>query len=445
MRRPNTSESEDALSLTSRGPLSWQQTLNLRRNRRLGVRTVNVGAVFPMPPGESIPGLHKRLADITAREDVLRITGFDVDDTEQGTTYADKIDLPFSTVSGDSADEALALVADRLNHEFAYDAGPLWNLTVISHPDRVGRPTRTVCVAMDHHIADHHSMALLRDEIAGVDDEMLSPFRGAYREWVTWQRGQFPMGRAAAVPSPAHDFWLRYFDGGAPNHATILPFCRPNAPVGGVEHITSRDLPATGDALRAAGAQLGATAFLIIVASIASAVGLCAAETDTTLRYVTHGRTHQNVGTLGWFCDNMPLRVRSTSLADPHHALDAAVASRLELMEFETTPWGYIMEVCSQTDTERPQVVLNVFEIDDQALPALPRKPRPEVQGDGATPAASNGGRGDLPPDLNLMVLLPRESLCRLECRFDPSRFTPDGVEGFMDVVCDHLRRLVEA
>jgi hypothetical protein len=88
-------------------------------------------------------------------------------------------------------------------------------------------------------------------------------------------------GPPATTPSDAREFWRRYFDGdGAPNHAPALPFGHPDAPVSGVERSISRELPTTVDALRAGTAR---PPFLVVAASVASAVGVCAKVDDTTV------------------------------------------------------------------------------------------------------------------------------------------------------------------
>jgi hypothetical protein len=238
------------------------------------------------------------------------------------------------------------------------------------------------------------------------------------------------------VPTPARDFWRRYFEGSAPSHANALPFCDPGSRLTGLERHVNRELPLAAEELRAAARRLGTTPFLLFAGCVAAAVAQESGEDDVTLRYVAHGRFPPFLRTIGWFADNSGLRVRDPALADPQRAVRAATASRMELIEFETTPWGYVMDVCPGSVMEQPQVVLNFFPLDEDGPVETP----PDVTTGGAEPEP---GR-DLPPDLGLNVEWPRTGTGLLQCRFDPERFATDGVEEFVRLIFRNLTALGE-
>jgi Condensation domain len=414
--------------MTSRGPLSWQQAVNLRRNRQLGVGNAQLVAVLPWPVAVPVTRLRERLAAIVGREEALQITELP-GDGYGAVTYDEEIDLPISTERADSVAHVDTLISGMQEPRFTYDDhSPLWKVAVVEHPDRAGKPARTVCVALDHHLVDGRSTRLLRAELVGRASDRWATRRGGYRGWVTSQRERFPMEDPTGVPTPAREFWRRYFDGGAPNHAVIPPFCDPVTPLSGLEHIMRRDQTVPAAALKAAAGRHRCTAFLLFAASVAAAVSHYTTVDDLTLRYFAHGRTPHFLATLGWFADHVPLRIRGTGLDDPHRALRAAIASRSELLPHEATPWGYIMAVCSQTDAERPQIAINFGRI-DAASP---------LSGPQDTTIASSRGY------LDLSLAVPPSGNCILQCRFDPKRFSQDGVEAFVKVILERLRQLIQ-
>jgi hypothetical protein len=401
--------------------------MNLRRNTALGIGTRNAGVTFPLPPDEPMARLRERLAGMVERQDVLRIT--DLPPGGDGPlTYADAIDLPLITARADSADQVRALLAELRTRQFAHHSGPLWMVVVIDYPDGSGVARRTACAVLDHHVADCISSLLLQDGVCGRGAHPPVTRRGTYQEWVRWQLEQYPMDNPAELATPARDFWRRYFDGGAPNRATALPFCVPDAPLSGLEHVMYRDLPTPTAALHRAAGVLACSPLMLVLASMAAAVGELTSEDDLTMRYLAHGRTPRVVDTLGWFSDYVPLRIRTSSLADPRQALRAAVTAWLALVEHEVTPWGYILGVCGATDAERPQIVVNVL----PRIDAAQLLPSP-------TDTTVPGSRGYL----ELTVGLAGTGIGRLECRFDPERFAKQGVELLVGLAFERLGWLV--
>jgi len=417
--------------MNSLGPLSWQQATCLRRNRLLGLKTGRLVTVVPVPADEPLAALRDRLSAMVAREEALRVVRLPAD-VDGSVTYADAIDVPISTLRADSAADLAQLFTELGQPQpegAAGPGGPLWRVVAVEHPDHSGRRTRSIWAALHHLIADPFSLLLFRDELAGRGNAVRTSRRGGYREWIEWQRRTFPMDNGTATPSAAREFWRRYFDGGSPNHAVTLPFCQPTAPVSGVERDLIHDLPVPSAALRAAAARLRSAPLLLVVASVAAAVGALTREADVTLRYVGHGRVDRYLETLGWFADDVPLRIRGPSLTDPHGALRAATLARQQIREYESTPWGYIMQACGQTDAETPQVVLSLIPADEVPNPLPP-----------ARSTTLTGGRGDL----HITVSAPRTRAGRVRFRFDPHRFAGDGVEGFARTVFARLTVLVE-
>jgi Condensation domain/Sulfotransferase domain len=417
-------------SRKARGPLSWQVATNLRRNASLGIASTPVEATFTVPEELTNDRLRERLAEMARREDILRIT--ELPEDGYGTiAYSDEIDLPFETRTVDSPEDLEAELTELREGSFPLRGGPLWRLVVVEHPDHAGRSTRTACAVFDHMITDGRSLHLFEEEVTRTGQGGVSTRRrGRYRDFVLWQLERFPLEDATEVDTPARTFWRRYLDGSAPTHATILPFCDPNAPLCGREYVMRRPVPISTEALQATARRLRTTPLLVLLAGVVSAIGSFTAVEDLTLRYMAHGRVPQFLQTLGWFSGNMPLRIRGANLGDPLGALRATMASRSEILDFEETPWGYIMEVCGATDSETPQVTVNF-------------SPYPSDERWSSKPAEETieGRRGFL----NLAFASTTGGDTYVISRFDPDRFARDGVQSFVGVVLAHLRELAAA
>jgi hypothetical protein len=414
------------LARTEAGPLSWQQAFSLRREARLSVHSGNVATAFVVEDAESLPG---RLAALVEREDALRIVGLPADG-RGSAVYAETVRPPLEKVRVGALEELDAAVSEAERTLFARDEGPLWKMLVFEHPDEAGRRARTGLAVFDHQIADVRSSDLFRRELTRGPTGRPP---GRYRAWVAWQLEQFPLEDAASVPTPAREFWRRYLDGTSPNRAPRLPFCDPDSRLTGLERQLHRELPFPAEGLRAAAARLRATPFVVFAGSVAAAIAQLTGEQDVTLRYASHGRFSPFLRTLGWLHTGIALRVRDPDLADPVRAVRAAMVSRLELIEFEMTPWGYVLEICGATGSEQPQVVVNFVPRGD---PALLRKRHDDATEGGAEPDR------ELVPDLNLIVDVPRAGAVGLLSRFDPARFAAGGVEDFLQLVFRNAAQL---
>jgi Condensation domain len=415
----------EVVLMISQGPMSWQQAVNLRRDALLGIQTGNSGLLMTLPPDEPISAVYDRLVALVRDEDALRIVKLPLGGNGL-VDYEDEIELPVFTERAEAAEQVTRRSAELRQARFASSGGPLWKLVIFEHPDEAGRPARTGCVILDHHIADGRSTVVFGDRIAGRADAAIS--RASYRDWVDWQLENFPMQDTAQTPRPARDFWRQYFAGSAPNRPTVLPGCDPTSTLCGLEHIMTRDLPTSTQELRGAAGTLRTTPFLLFAASVISTISSLTQEDDIAYRYVTHGRIPRFLDTIGWFSDNMPIRARGESLADPMAALSAVTSGRQEMLEFEMTPFGYILAACEEKETETPQVVINFIMYDNDRI--LYSGPDDET---------IHGSRGTL----NLTVGVPSRGTGWVECRFDPKRFTRDGVEDFLQITFEHLRRVV--
>ncbi|EHR52419.1 non-ribosomal peptide synthase [Saccharomonospora marina XMU15] len=403
----------------TRGPLSWQQRSRLQRDHERHERIVNPKAVVALPSDLSFAQLRERLAAIVSREESLRVTEFSY--ARDSVTYSADVELPLRQSEVDSAEELDELVSAAVERPFPRSGGPLWSVSVVTHPDRNGAPVRSLCVVFDHLVTDGRSRQLFLDEL--IDRRAGSPReRGKYRNWVDWQLHRYPRD-AAGAPAAARDFWRAYLDGTAPDRPAGLPFCaEPHGELSGVVNEIHLELPITIADLGTAAKGLKSSPFVIFLAAVSCTIGTVSAVRDVTLRVNTPARLGGYLDTLGYFAETVPVRVRSPRLDEPDAAVRATMTAWLQVLEHQTTPWDYVLAVASPTGRastlSRPaQVLVNFIPwpmLGGQSAPPPFRRFRAEVG------------------TFQLIMTVSDRGRCHLHCQFDPHRFTEHGVRDFL-------------
>jgi hypothetical protein len=406
------------------GELTWRQewlSTMLRRDgedsSRLLVNPVKISVPVELSDAE----LLRRIARITAREETLQMTY--LSDRPGGhAEYTPDLEPPIRRESADSVEELRELCNAMASRPFVRAAGrPLWELVVIEHPDEEGRASRSVCAIFDYQISDGTSLHNFRDALLeDLRGTRIGEY-GSYREWVSWQRAQYPASPSSA-PTAASEYWRRHLDGTPPDQPTVFPFSFPvDGPLRGGIYTFDVELPVSVAQLKAAGSRLKSPPSILVLAGLASAIGRSAGTTDTILRANTQGRPVGYRHTFGPFADLLPIRVTHTALADPHKALESARSAWVGAMEYLTTPWEYILRTCGVPDPDErklstPQVLFNFMPLPNGVKELREQSRR--FQGKVGT--------------LQFMIMTSDEKVF-LRSEFDSERFAPEGVHEFVD------------
>jgi hypothetical protein len=397
----------------------------LLRNESERVDTYGIVRVsFRLPQDVTVQQLRERAFAMARDAEVLRMTEISLE--ADSVTYARDVTVPLRHLAAESLEDAEAAMSSAGPRTFPRQGRPLWELTTIEHPDSAGRRALSVCAAVDHVITDGYSMALFRRGLEGLP---VSPAR-RFSDWVSWQRNQYPTEYARRTAE--REFWRRYLDGLPPDRAPTLPFCpNPTPPVSGVCHYRWRELQTSGTRLRAAARKARATPAVVVLASVAAAIAAVGGDTDVTLKVTSIGRLPEYQNVQGLFADDVPVRVRHQSLADAHHALEAARTGWLDVFDHLTAPWYYILGLhlgYEPPATRRaPQVLVNFipWPVHVPSNRDLTLKRRP-----GSVTA------------LELTVFGSKQGRFYFRCLHDPERFRPRGVEDFLTACEESLVRL---
>ena len=427
-------KAKGVMGSAERGELTWQQTWISELLRRDGEDIDQLGTrpvLFALPGDVTDDVLRRRFRELVAREAALQITC--IQDRPGGyVMYTPAAEPPLRRESAGSSEELRRLCLDFAGPLFDRASGePLWRALIVEHPDVRGNPARSLCAVFDYHISDGTSLHNFRDAVVTGSSATTGPENGPYREWVGWQRREYPPN-AAEVVTKASEFWRHYLDGVVPDQPTVFPFAvAPDGPLSGRVCSLNTRLAVTVPMLRSAGSRLKSSPFLVVLAGLASSIGRVAGVTDTVLRTNSNGRPNGYAGTFGAFADILPVRVRHESLSDPHQALRAARNGWMGVLPHLTTPFEYTMQLCGEPDAAKrrlgyPQVLFNFM-----PLPV-------GVQ-------ALEPGTTEYPGQLGtfqFMIMTAETGGVYLKCEFDPERFAADEVRAFIGQLEDALGEL---
>lgn len=409
-----------------RQDLAWQQLGLLRREAERQERLPNSATVFGLP-GLTEPELTRRLTELVSQQDSLRLAA--VCGRDGGSAiYADYLAPPVHTIAAGSVEEARSIAMELVDRPFSRDAGPLWELCIIDHPDLAGQPCRTACAAFDRLITDGRSLFVFQQAL--LADGGSTARAGRFRDWVSWQRRRFPVGRTETA-TPEREFWLKYLDGTQPDRPTPLPFWS-EGPISDAGEIIHQDLPGDAAVLAAAARRLQTTPFSLFLATIAAAVSAVSGAGDITLRVHVTGRRPGYLDTLGPFGETLPIRFCHPALSDPRAALAAARDAWIATLPYQATPWDYIRAICAGDDVPSvsyrpPQVMVNFVPWAAAPLHWQFYEAQTRVQVRVAT--------------LQLSAAVRADSSYHLSCLFDPGRYAAAGVRQFLDLIDRNLRR----
>lgn len=398
-------------------PFSWQQEGRMRRAADRGERVRNVVQTIPIPPELDAAELRARLTAAARREESLRITSMSLD---AGTTYDDAAEPDIRAKHVPSGADIEALDEQETVADLQAGDGPMWRATLVSCRSGDG-PGRYLLTSFDHLVTDGYSQARLVDELLGAADG--NGGGGSFREWVEWQRGEYPDPRSET--SGAFSFWERYLDGTVPDRSAGLTFATgDDGALTGQVHTVRRTLPVSAQTLTRAAARGRMTPFVLFLGIATHAATRFTPDPDITFRVNTMGRPPRFLDTHGYFSDNLPVRVAGDELGDPLAAVRAARRSWMSVLPHQLTPWDYLLAAFCPPGhgiMGRPAQALLNFE--SWLQPAFSRLPEGDFSY--ATPMRT----------FQTAASMYDDDTCILECSYDPGRFARSGVDEYIGLV----------
>jgi hypothetical protein len=283
----------------------------------------------------------------------------------------------------------------------------------------------------DHVISDAVSSRIFARAVREVSSAR-NATANSFDNWVAWQRQRFPMHEAPCEQDAS--FWRRYLNDTQPDRPAELSFQNPNAAIGVAFASLHRPLSVSPAALGAAASRLRVSPSILLMASVASALGDVGDATDLTLRVNTVGRPSAYSRTYGLFANNIPVRVADRGLSEPNRSLIATTQAWLEVLPHFATPWDYIRRIAANSLgytpslVERPaQVLINIV-----PWPVEFRQSQLRSQ----EKAGSLG-------TLQFLFVIDHGGQYHVRCEFDPARFERGAVTACLSSIIQNVARFV--
>ena len=401
--------------------LTWQQEGRLLRDRDRNERVVNDEEVIPLSAVMSRSQFSECVGRLAAFEDALRVTDLSL---SSGTSrLSTEFELPITYVDASSEDEVDHIAQEKGGCKFDRYGAPLWAMTLISYRDARGTPRQCVFVSFDRLISDGRTWDLLVSWLSGVSTASRSLPGRSYRDWASLQRRMFPSPHDPSS-NKYREFWMRHLDGTPADRAsTPRPMSTSSRDSSsGVVRSLYRRLPDRASLSQAA-ARYGTSPFVLILSGVASAISQVSGQDDITVRVNTSGRLPEFYDTMGLFSDSIPIRIRSSSLADPQVAIGVVSDLWLGTYEYQITPWDYILGLdrdSSLLSVPSSQILINFVPYNLGDIDAVNMVEETTV--------------GDI-SSIQLIVRFGQEGQCYLGCSYDPGVFYGDGMYEFVDCI----------
>jgi hypothetical protein len=415
------------------GRLSWQQEGRLARDRDRDERVSNVVGVLRVPPTVDDRELQRRLDRLVLEEDTLRIVGLSYEKgrVEYADVRAEEVVGPMVEMA--DQDEIMALADMRSVEYFDRSEGPKWNLTPVQLRQHDARPERYLVGSFDHVMWDGMSSSLFADAMCSEAPRAGRRRASRYRSWVEWQRRTFPSPIESAS-HPYRGFWRDHLDGVMPDEPVELSFRRVPMPPPSratVLHLTPRS---TASALVAAARAAKAGPFVLVLAAVTHTVWLFGGSSDTVVRTNVLGRPYDHLETLGYFVDNLPVRVRGSGLSSPRGALELARRAWFDTLPHHDTPWDYLLSAAMRSEApitrQSAQILVNY---QHWAEPA------------GQAPESGSSTTSGPTSTFQVGVTCWDDDTLRVSFHFDEARFNVDGSHDFSQAVVKTLDEVVQA
>lgn len=307
-----------------------------------------LAVVFRLPYRISEQQLVDVFTEVTRRHETLRTT-LRLEDGELAQVVYKTVPMPLTTddITGLAAAEREERLNELMAEETAtvldLDTAPLWRARLVH-----SEPAEWKAIVVAHHaIVDATSIFNLRRELRELcrateagESPVLPELPIQYADFSAWQRDQLSGGANEHL-----EFWRARLAGLPKTHR--LPTDRPRPGVashaGAVHHFV---LPAElTDAVRAAGARLAATPFMVLLAAFNAVVARLSEVDDVVIGTPVAGRDLPEVAPLiGMFVNTLVLR---TELAgDPSFAeiVSRTRKTALDAWEHPDTPFDLLVE-----------------------------------------------------------------------------------------------------
>jgi glutamate-1-semialdehyde aminotransferase/aryl carrier-like protein len=361
---PRSSSSRPELPLTD----DQRDLLDLTRLGDSASRALNISLAMRLGGPFSASAMRRSLQRLADRHEALRIR-FASHEVQLVAAHA-TVPLPLVDLSA-TATDGRELLAAAAAHPFDLARGPLLRCLLL----RLA-PERHVLSLNVHHLAvDGVSLATMVRELAQIYPAeatgavRLLPTQGSYSRFVTELSRQ---ERSAAEASEHAAFWQRCYTPPPPFLELPLDRPRPAVRTFAAEHATHPLTPGLSTAVRAAGAGVGATTYVFMLAAIATLLGKLSGQDDLVIAVPTDRHLQDGGPLLGYFVKLLPLRCRLPGAAGFASLVGSVRRDLLSAFEHRDYPLSRLMQRLGVADKTRPPLAAVMFTLDRRTRVDIP-------------------------------------------------------------------------
>jgi amino acid adenylation domain-containing protein len=343
-------------------PLSFPQLRFWARRSGGGVANTPLGISLT---GElDVPALHRSLAEIVRRHEVLRTNFLEVDgEPVQVVRPEARLEMPVVDLSAlpPSArePEARRLAAEEARHRFDLERELLVRATLV----RLGAGQHALLLIKSHLVTDGWSEGGVADELGALYEAFsrrapspLLELSVQYGDFAVWQRRLLQ----GAVFDELLGYWLRRLDGGS---FPVLPvptdFPRPEEVDARAGRRSRRLSPELSEAVRQLGRREGASLFMTLLAAFGVLLARWTGQEDVTLTTNTANRGRAEIeGLIGLFTNVLALRADLSGDPSFREALARVRESTLEAYAHQELPF---VELLQRFRPGRPEAYNELF------------------------------------------------------------------------------------
>jgi hypothetical protein len=248
--------------------------------------------------------------------------------------------LPELPVDVDAKPTRLSDLAARAFTRFDINRPPLWR--VLSSPAESGQTH--LAFAVDHMVFDASSATILLNDLRIAyrsPDQPFPPLLSTYGQYARWQRSE--QARREFADDIGH--WERVLSGTPLERPVPVAGFDPVAALASIGEQASDVLVLDGQlwqgTLRQRG-RLAASAFHIIAALLAESLGALSSTRDLTILCPVQARQPEYRDVLGWFANQLPLRVRWSPGTTTSDLVTIVRDQTIAALQHGLVPWEFL-------------------------------------------------------------------------------------------------------
>jgi hypothetical protein len=379
----------------------------------------------------------EELRRLQASEPILRASFSESEESSAaGLMIFEQAPVLLTELAAGSRSEVDAAIAAHRGTLFDRERAPLWSAMLLTLPGN--DDVAVLSLAFDHLIADGRSLSVIARRLdAALAGDPLPVSDTRYREFAEWQRAQFAEPEDGII-----SFWTDYFRDVPVNRAIPLPFYGDAEPFASlVRRVTVDVEPTLADRLSVGARRHRTTPFVLVLSALGWTLANLAGVNDLSIQVPIPGRPHGHESTLGWFANDVMVRLQRPEGCDAVEFLRGAHRSWFTALPHGYTPLHVVQQ---RVGPQPPGDTSGIVVLND--LTGLHAELQPNSVLKLWSDTLDDDRTEGLEPGLQVMLTGPAARTgvgARLVAKFDAGRYSVTEVEALLQGVVDTLKIVI--